>query len=98
MWRSFFCAIIAAMTLQVRCAYLPLTSQRFNPLPSGKLVMFEVTYHHQWKWFEMLPFMVLGALGGLLHFAACSRRRACGHVLPQDESQTHPLSKSVPLV
>jgi chloride channel 3/4/5 len=37
-WRSFFCAIVAAITLQ-----------RLNPLHSWKLVMFEVTYHHQWK-------------------------------------------------
>jgi H+/Cl- antiporter ClcA len=32
----------------------------------GKLVMFEVHYHHRWKHFEMLPFALLGALGGLL--------------------------------
>merc|ERR1712216_14153 len=44
LWRSFFCAIIAAMTLQ-----------RVNVLHSGKIVMFEVTYHHRWKWFELLP-------------------------------------------
>ena len=55
MWRSFFCAIIAAMTLQ-----------RVNPLQNGKLVMFEVTFHHQWKWFEILPFVVIGTFGGLI--------------------------------
>ena len=32
----------------------------------GKVVMFEVHYHHQWKHFEMLPFLLLGAFGGLL--------------------------------
>ena len=55
MWRSFFCAIVAAMTLQ-----------RVNPLQNGKLVMFEVTFHHQWKWFEILPFVVIGTFGGLI--------------------------------
>ena len=28
--------------------------------------MFEVTYHHRWKWFELLPFMVIGVIGGLI--------------------------------
>ena len=55
MWRSLFCAVVAAMTLQ-----------RWNPLSSGKLVMFEVTYHHQWKLFELIPFMLIGAIGGLV--------------------------------
>ena len=55
MWRSFFCVIAATMALQ-----------RVNPLQNGKLVMFEVTFHHQWKWFEILPFVVIGTFGGLI--------------------------------
>ena len=55
-WRSFFCAIVAVLTMQ-----------RLNRnAGSGKLVLFEVTYHHQWKWFELAPFSLLGILGGLL--------------------------------
>ncbi len=33
---------------------------------NGKLVLFEVYYHHQWKFFEMPAFILLGAIGGLL--------------------------------
>ena len=55
MWRALFCATFAAMTIQ-----------RVNPLPSGKLVMFEVTYHHQWKLFELGVFAFIGAIGGLV--------------------------------
>lgn len=54
MWRSFWCAISAVLAMQ-----------GLNRNGSGKLVMFEVHYHHQWKWFEILPFMALGAAGGL---------------------------------
>jgi len=56
MWRSLFCSVVAAMTLQ-----------RLNPLSStGKLVLFEITYHHKWKLFEMGPFLLIGAMGGLV--------------------------------
>ena len=26
----------------------------------------QVHYHHQWKWFEVVPFMALGIAGGLV--------------------------------
>jgi chloride channel 3/4/5 len=55
MWRALYCATFAAMTIQ-----------RVNPQPSGKMVMFEVTYHHQWKLFELAPFAFVGAVGGLI--------------------------------
>ncbi|KAJ3282937.1 hypothetical protein HK104_010632 [Borealophlyctis nickersoniae] len=54
LWRSFFCALIAAITLKM-----------FNPLGSGKLVLFQVSYDGDWHAFELVPFMVLGVLGGL---------------------------------
>jgi chloride channel 3/4/5 len=40
--------------------------QRLNPTPSGKLVLFEITYHSQWKLFELVPFAFIGAVGGLV--------------------------------
>eukprot|EP00761_Pharyngomonas_kirbyi_P006646 gb/GECH01006654.1/.p1 GENE.gb/GECH01006654.1/~~gb/GECH01006654.1/.p1 ORF type:complete len:944 (+),score=219.26 gb/GECH01006654.1/:1-2832(+) len=55
MWRSFFCSIVAALVLQY-----------FKKRDDGKLVMFEVDYHHMWHWFEILPFAFLGVLGGLI--------------------------------
>lgn len=54
MWQSFVCAMIAAVTLQA-----------FNPFRTGKLVLYQVTYHSGWHGFEMAPFALLGVLGGL---------------------------------
>ncbi|KAF2456541.1 chloride channel [Lineolata rhizophorae] len=54
MWQSFVCAMVGAVTLQA-----------FNPFRTGKLVMYQVTYHTGWHGFEMIPFALLGILGGL---------------------------------
>lgn len=54
MWQSFVCAMVAAVTLQA-----------FNPFRTGKLVLYQVTYHSGWHHFEMIPFALLGILGGL---------------------------------
>ncbi|KAL8990332.1 MAG: hypothetical protein Q9177_000993 [Variospora cf. flavescens] len=54
MWQSFVCAMVAAVTLQA-----------FNPFRTGKLVLYQVTYDTGWHRFEMVPFAVLGIMGGL---------------------------------
>ncbi|KAF2001552.1 chloride channel protein 3 [Amniculicola lignicola CBS 123094] len=54
MWQSFVCAMVAAVTLQA-----------FNPFRTGKLVLYQVTYHSGWHDFELIPFAFLGLLGGL---------------------------------
>jgi chloride channel 3/4/5 len=54
MWQSFVCAMVAAVTLQ-----------GFNPFRTGKLVLYQVTYHRGWHNFELVPFAILGILGGL---------------------------------
>lgn len=54
MWQSFVCAMIAAVTLQA-----------FNPFRTGKLVLYQVTYLTQWHGFELVPFALLGILGGV---------------------------------
>eukprot|EP01135_Chromosphaera_perkinsii_P005259 Nk52_evm9s328 gene=Nk52_evmTU9s328 len=54
MWRTFFCALTAAGTLQ----YL-------NPFRTGRLVMFYVTYNRPWHVFEVIPFILIGVMGGL---------------------------------
>jgi chloride channel 3/4/5 len=54
MWQSFVCAMVAAVTLQAA-----------NPFRSGKLVLYQVTYHSRWHKFDMIPFALLGVLGGL---------------------------------
>lgn len=54
MWSSFVCAMVAAVTLQFS-----------NPFRTGKLVLYQVTYHSGWHDFELVPFVLLGILGGL---------------------------------
>ena len=54
MWQSFVCAMVAAVTLQA-----------FNPFRTGKLVLYQVTYSSGWHGFEMVPFAILGIMGGL---------------------------------
>jgi chloride channel 3/4/5 len=54
MWRSFFCAMIAAISLRL-----------INPFRTGKLVLFQVEYKRDWHLFELPFFVVLGVLGGL---------------------------------
>ncbi len=55
LWRSFFCAIVAELALKLT-----------DPLHQGTLTIFEVTYHSNFKWFEMLPFAFLGMIGGVV--------------------------------
>jgi len=52
MWRSFFCALIATVTLSA-----------MNPFRTGKLVMFQVTYDRDWHFFEIIFFIILGVFG-----------------------------------
>ncbi|KAK9722806.1 hypothetical protein K7432_002427 [Basidiobolus ranarum] len=54
MIRSFFCAFTAAMTLKL-----------INPFRTGKIVMFQVTYDHEWHFFEIFCFFIIGTFGGL---------------------------------
>jgi len=54
MWRSFFCAMVAAITLKI-----------LDPFGTGKLVLFQVTYDKDWHAYELLFFLVLGVFGGV---------------------------------
>ncbi|KAF2086465.1 hypothetical protein K490DRAFT_44128 [Saccharata proteae CBS 121410] len=54
MWQSFVCAMIAAVALHT-----------FDPFRTNKLVMYQVTYRTGWHGFEMVPFALLGIIGGL---------------------------------
>ncbi len=55
LWRSFYCASLAA-----------LMTAFMNPYGTGKLVLFQVRYTSQWKAFEMVPFALIGVVGGLM--------------------------------
>lgn len=54
MWHSVVCAMVAAITLQA-----------LNPFRTGKIVLYQVTYTRVWHRFEIIPFILLGILGGL---------------------------------
>ncbi|CAE6458794.1 unnamed protein product, partial [Rhizoctonia solani] len=54
MWRSFFCALAATVTLSA-----------MNPFRTGKLVLFQVTYDRDWHFFEIIFFIIIGIFGGL---------------------------------
>lgn len=54
MWQSFVCAMVAAVTLQA-----------FNPFRTGKLVLYQVTYSSGWHGFEIIPYAILGIIGGV---------------------------------
>lgn len=54
MWRSFFCAMIAAVTLRF-----------LDPFGTGKLVLFQVTYNIDWHAYELFLFLLLGVFGGV---------------------------------
>ena len=54
MWQSFVCAMVAAVTLK-----------GFNPFRTNQLVLYQVTYSTGWHGFELIPFALLGILGGL---------------------------------
>lgn len=53
LFRTFFCCIVAALSLKF-----------LNPYGTGKIVLFEVRYLGDWEMFELGIFMFLGVLGG----------------------------------
>ncbi|KAI9005874.1 chloride channel [Gaertneriomyces semiglobifer] len=53
MVRSFFCALVATVTLQLVDPY------------RGKRVLYQVSYSRPWHFFEILFFLILGIFGGL---------------------------------
>jgi chloride channel 3/4/5 len=55
LFRTFFCCIAAALSLKA-----------LNPYGTNKIVLFEVRYVTDWKFFEIIAFACLGILGGIL--------------------------------
>ncbi|KAI9702544.1 MAG: hypothetical protein M1836_001024 [Candelina mexicana] len=53
LFRTFFCCIVAALSLKF-----------LNPYGTNKIVLFEVRYLTDWNFFEMTVFVLLGMLGG----------------------------------
>ncbi|KAI0014158.1 chloride channel [Xylariaceae sp. FL0662B] len=67
LFRTFFCCIIAALSLKF-----------LNPYGTHKIVMFEVRYKIDWEYFELVGFILVGILGGIIGalFIKASRRWA----------------------
>lgn len=55
LFRTFFCCIIAALTLKF-----------LNPYGTHKIVLFQVHYAADWEYFELVSFIIVGFLGGSL--------------------------------
>ncbi len=53
-WRTYFCALVATGVLSM-----------VNPFRTGQLVVFEVSYKHDWHLFEIPFFVVIGIWGGI---------------------------------
>lgn len=77
LWRSFFCALVAAFVLR-----------SINPFGNEHLVMFYVDYTRPWILFELIPFVIIGILGGIVgsifikaNIKWCQRRKltSLGH-------------------
>lgn len=54
LFRTFFCCIVAAISLKF-----------LNPYGTSKIVLFQVRYLTDWQWFELFNFILLGIAGGL---------------------------------
>ncbi|KAK1064775.1 chloride channel [Friedmanniomyces endolithicus] len=82
MWASFVCAMVAAVTLQA-----------FDPFRTGKLVLYQVTYHSGWHAFELVPFAVIGIIGGLYGamFIKVNMRINRWRASPSNPFNTHPV-------
>ncbi|XP_069701040.1 H(+)/Cl(-) exchange transporter 5 isoform X5 [Periplaneta americana] len=55
LWRSFFCALVAAFILR-----------SINPFGNEHSVLFYVEYNKPWIFFELVPFVGLGIIGGVV--------------------------------
>ncbi|KAL2889899.1 H+/Cl- exchange transporter 3 [Ceratocystis lukuohia] len=55
LFRTFFCCIVAALSLKF-----------LNPYGTSKIVIFQVKYSEDWKYFEIGSFIFIGIIGGAL--------------------------------
>lgn len=68
LWRSFFCALIAAFVLR-----------SINPFGNEHTVLFFVKYSKPWIFFELVPFVALGIMG-----VSIRRNRSLCHLTNSD--------------
>ena len=54
LWKTFYTSLIAVSTLKL-----------WNPLKTGQIVMFSVSYNIDWSWLEIFWFIIIGIFGGI---------------------------------
>ncbi|CAF0760843.1 unnamed protein product [Didymodactylos carnosus] len=54
LWRSLFCAMVASLVVKL-----------LSPFENQHLTLFNVGDQYRWFYFELIPFILLGVLGGL---------------------------------
>ncbi|TPX62521.1 hypothetical protein PhCBS80983_g00259 [Powellomyces hirtus] len=79
MVRSFFCALVATVTLQLIDPY------------RGKRVLYAVTYSRPWHFFELIFFIVLGVFGGLIGVLLIAVNRRVQLFRKKSVLKLHPL-------
>ncbi|KAJ3136196.1 glycerol ethanol, ferric requiring protein [Geranomyces variabilis] len=79
MVRSFFCALVATVTLQLIDPY------------RGKRVLYQVTYSRPWHFFELIFFIILGVFGGLIGVLLISVNRRVQKFRKQSWLKLHPI-------
>jgi chloride channel 3/4/5 len=81
MWKTFFCAAIAAGSLKF-----------LDPFGTGKLVLFQVAYSKDWHAYELGPFLALGVFGGLYGAVFTNLNvKWATHVRGKTWMRTHPV-------
>lgn len=71
LFRTFFCCIVSGLgafdvTSLTRLQAAALSLKFLDPYGTKKIVLFEVRYHLDWKFFELATFIFTGAVGGVL--------------------------------
>ncbi|KAJ3153315.1 glycerol ethanol, ferric requiring protein [Geranomyces michiganensis] len=79
MVRSFFCALVATVTLQLIDPY------------RGKRVLYQVTYSRPWHFFELIFFIILGVFGGLIGVLLISVNRRVQKFRKHSWLKLHPI-------
>jgi chloride channel 3/4/5 len=82
MLRSFFCALIGAVVVQI-----------MDPYRTNQLVLFQVSYHTSWRAFEVFFFLFIGIFGGIFGalFANLNIRYNEWRARPHSYSSRYPL-------
>lgn len=84
LYRSFFASVTAAVTLTA-----------INPRGSDKLTQFTIDYRAMWHWFELLPFILLGVIGGVVGAMYCKINIRVARVRKYTALRHFPISEVV---